>query len=594
MKRYFWSSVLLSLSLFKLSCGKMPLDTGAPATLNAMIRVVPAVVSVPAGTCLSTPIQFQVATVDGEPLKSDGGTPVSFAASGPFSFHSVTGDSNCDEISMGVNLNDQQSSGSFRLKAGALRMGTYEVDVAVGDITGRFQVVVTAGGPSTLMVASNPLSIRSGECADNVMVNILDAGGNSTSFPSDVLVDLFPAPGPMVTLRRSCSDTRKPIAVAKSTFVKMAIVAPVVIASSLQYTIYAEASNMLATGALSVNVTPGSATRFVFNPLTSLVASGGGCSGVIQGSVQDAAGNEVALSSTATALSLNSSQFSLHPESDTSCTSPSGVSIAALAKTFRFRLKAGVLPTGTYNLTVSGGGKGGALKANVLPGIATSIAFYPSTGNVEQGTCNGALAIAGGFKDAAGNETSVAAGTSVMADINMVGGAEFHTNSMCTNRTLSITSDGSRFTFYVKATTAPPNTNIPHVYRFKVGNVTGDFRLFVNPIPVAFAINGATNGSMSRKVGCVEYRVQLLGANNALTKANEDIAILSKLGGDSTKIYTDRFCTNRVNNDQFPAGASEITRYLKGENTGTFVLTVENRESSRSITKATSTVTLTP
>lgn len=462
--------------------------------------------------------------------------------------------------------------------------GALTAQVSSTGLMGDSQVQTILPGPAAqLAFATPPRSAPAGSCSADVVVEVRDASGFSTTVTAPATVSLTANPAAGVTLYddAACTNAVTQVALAAGTgsarlYFRGTAVGMVTVDAQ---------SPGLAPAQQVETVTAGPPAQLVFVTPPQTVGAGM-CSAVATVEARDAFGNP-APNAAARTLALSAAPpAGVTFFSDPGCSTASasvGLPAGATQASFFFR----ATQVGTLTLTAASAGLTPAQQqATVAPGAVAALAFTTAAQTRTAGACSGAATVE--VRDALGNASPVASATPVGLAAAPAAGFTFYSDATCTTAVTgaSVPMGGTTATLYFRGTAAGPVA----VTASAAGLMSAQQTETISPAAAA-ALVFTTPARTVTAGGCsANLDVQVRdGFGNPVPQTVARTVNLSAAPAAGFTFFTDAACGSSTTSVAIGVGASSASFYVRGTSAGGVTVTAQ----SAGVTNATQLVTVT-
>ncbi|MEW5737941.1 MAG: hypothetical protein AB1938_03390 [Myxococcota bacterium] len=462
--------------------------------------------------------------------------------------------------------------------------GAITAQVSSTGLMGDAQVQTILPGPAAqLAFATPPRSAPAGSCSADVVIEVRDAMGFSTTVTAPAVVSLAATPAPGFTFFDDAACTN---AVTSATLAGGTGSARLYFRGSAAGQVTVDGQSPGLTPAQQVEtVTPAPPAQLVF--LTAAQTVGAGmCSGVATVEARDAFGN-AAPDTAARVLALSAAPSTgVTFFADPGCTTASSnVTLPAGSTQASFFFRA--TQVGTLTLTAASAGLTSAQQqATVTPGAAAALAFTTAAQSRTAGSCSGIATVQ--VRDSLGNASPVASATSVGLVAAPAAGFTFFSDASCTTAVsaVSVPAGGATASFYFRGTAA----GLVAVTASATGLASAQQSETITPAAAA-ALAFLTPARTVTAGGCsANLDVQVRdGFGNAVPQGAARTVNLSAMPSAGFTFYSDAACGTAATSVTIGAGASTVSFYVRGTSAGSVTVTAQ----SAGVTDATQAVTVT-
>ncbi|MCC6335805.1 MAG: hypothetical protein IT380_17650 [Myxococcales bacterium] len=462
--------------------------------------------------------------------------------------------------------------------------GAITAQVSSTGLMGDSQVQTILPGPATqLAFATPPRSAPAGGCSADVLVEVRDAAGFSTTVTAPTTLSLAANPAAGFTLYddAACTSAVTQVMLAAGTG-----------AARLYYrgtavgvvTVDAQAPGLTPAQQVEV-VTAGPPAQLVFVTPPQTVGAGA-CSAVATVEARDAFGNPAPGAGARTLALSAAPPAGVTFFSDPGCTTAAGsVALPAGAPQASFFFRA--TPVGTLALTAASAGLTPAQQqATVVAGAVAALAFTTTAQTRTAGACSAVGTV--DVRDALGNASPVASATVVGLSAAPATGFTFYSDAGCTTAItgVSVPMGGATASFYFRGTVAGPVA----VTASSAGLLSAQQTHTISPATAAALVFTTPARSVTAGGCSANLDVQVRDTfGNPVPQGAARAVNLSAAPAAGFTFYSDAACGSATTSVAVGAGASSAAFYVRGTGAGSVTVTAQ----STGVTGATQSVAVT-
>ncbi|MBN1209229.1 MAG: hypothetical protein JXB05_30505 [Myxococcaceae bacterium] len=555
----------------------------SPGTGPRLVFVSPPQVA-EAGAC-SSAVLVQSQDAQGNPVQTSAATSITLAAtpSAGFGFYS---DAACSALVTSANLAVGTTNASFYFRG--TKAGNVTVTVTATGYTGSSQAETINPGPPTLIALAGPQTVPAGDCSAQASVELRDTHGNPTQAPANRAITLS-AGG--VSLR-FFTDSQCGTAASSVTVPAGSSSAPFsfrgVQAGNSTLT---GASTGLASGTLSVAISPSGASVLTFTTGAQTVAAGS-CSAPVTVQVGPQGNPQAVASALAVSLAATPST-SLTFFSDPSCgTEVTQISIPASQSSASFYLRGS--SAGPATVTASATGLTSASQGQTITaGAPNKLHFSSPPHTTPAGSCSPVVTLQ--TVDAFDNPSPVTANVAINLSPEFGsttdGQFQFYSDAGCTTPVTQVTLPAGQTSvgFYYRGEKA----QLVNLWSFASGLNNGVQQHTVTPGPAAtLRFSPSTPPQLMLAGTCTLRTVE---SWDAFENPGANALTVTLSASASAGFYLDAACTSPMSQVSIPQGQNKANFYFKGFTGGINAVGQLNLlASSAGLTPATQTESIIP
>lgn len=513
-----------------------------------------------AGVCSSSPLTIELRDGSDSPASSPMAQNITLStvpAADP-SFHFFSGAGCVNDIGTTANIPAGQISTTVYFR-GNRAVPSFEIRGAGSLTAPATQSVghsIGANVPAKLSFGA-PLAqtAQAGNCSPApYVVNVLDQYDNPTSFGAAQTLTVSSNPsgvtiGPAGNCMTGNSTTLGAGMQSASFTARHTVTSPVT-----PYQLTATVSGFSTATPATFNVTPGTATLQVDNPLNGMTTmTAGNCQNVTL-TRRDSFGNNAPTSGNNNiTLTLPTGMWEVFPGQN--CMAPMGTPTMNSTHTTAFSMRPRT--SGSHMVTATVAGTSANIAFSVNPAAPTLIFETPNTGTATASasqSAGGCTLVAVARKDAFGNDVPLG----VAGDLTFVlpAGTTAHSDAACMNgiANIPLTTADVRAQFYVKATVAGVQS-VQAVLATQIATLT----LTVNPGGATASwvtpVGGVT--SVPANMACVQLQVERRDMFNNLVPVPVGTTSFTVVGPAAMSVFDSANCSTTALT-QMPAGTSTV------------------------------------
>lgn len=531
---------------------------GVSAAAPARLAFASTAQVVTAGAC-SEPALIEVQDAFGNASPASASLVLTLAGGASVTLFS---DAACASAATTVSVSPGTSSQVFHFIGNVT--GPISLEVSATALTGATQdQLISASGPSRLVLISAPQTVTAGGCSAAVLIQAQDSFGNPAAVSSTTSVVLTTTSTTQsFSPTGACASSVGTVTLAPGTdtvaaYFRDTVTGPLVLTVSAAGLTSASQSQTIRAAAPSQLALATAPPR----------GRAGECLGPITGQSRDGFGNAaVVLSATALALRTTSTQAGYH--SNASCTAPitqSTIPAGSSSTSFYYRDLKAASPT----LTASNPGLSAPTQVAVIsPAAPVALTFITPTQTLTAGDCSALATVE--VRDAFNNPSPLTTSTPVALSSTSAT-TQMHSSAGC-NEVLGsagIVSGGTRASFFF----TDPVAGAPTLTARVAGLADATQRATINRGPAArlafltppqSPVAGTCSGVLTAQVQDA--------TGNAVPVASVTSVALST-GTPTGALYADAACTRAATQVNIAAGGSTAAFYFKDTSAGPWGVT---------------------